>query len=182
MKQKSYSSLLENTKGREVVNLNPVKSGIDRKIRSELLETAKLKYGYAEAFGDKIPAYIQGAYTDDTFAGEESPNKLIAADDIDAEGRLMLYHATQSGGMDMISLMTAFNPERLKDFVKTSAADGTHTYIEDTEFLPTLSKEEIAHWWYMSERAIKVYVKKLIKVADRDDAAAVAAHYSDKST
>jgi hypothetical protein len=173
--QEYYSSLLENTKGREIVNPNPAASGIGHKIRSEMTEGVKDKYGYTEAFG-KMPTYIYDGYPD-AFAGEHSPEELAVADDIDAQGRLMLYHTMESGGMSMISLMAAFKPERVKDFVKTSP-DGSRTYIKGNEFLPTLSKEEIAHWWNTSERAIAMYVKRLIDVADREDAAEIAAHYN----
>lgn len=177
--QEYYSSLLENTKGREIVNPNPAASGIDRKIRSEMLEDVKDKYGYTEALGEKMPTYIWDAYPD-AFAGEYSPEELAVADDIDAQGRLMLYHTMESGGMTMISLMAAFPPERVKDFVQTSP-DGARTFINGNDFLRTLSKEEITHWWNTSERAIATYVKRVIDVADREDAAKVAAHYSGKS-
>jgi len=178
--QEYYSSLLENTKGREVVNPNPAASGIDQKIRSEMFSAIQEKHGYnAEAFDGKMPTYVFDGYPD-AFAGESSPQELAVSDDIDAQGRLMLYHAMESGGMTMISLMAAFEPERVKDFVKTSP-DGTRTFINGNEFLPTLSKEEITHWWNTSERAIATYVNKVINVSDREDAAAVAAHYSDKS-
>lgn len=178
--QEYYSSLLENTKGREVVNPNPAASGIDQKIRSEMFSAIQEKHGYnAGAFDGKMPTYVFDGYPD-AFAGESSPQELAVSDDIDAQGRLMLYHTMESGNMTMISLMAAFEPGRVKDFVKTSP-DGTRTFINGNEFLPTLSKEEITHWYNTSERAIATYVKKLIDVADRDDAAAVAAHHSDKS-
>lgn len=177
--QDYYSSMLENTKGREVINPNPTASGVDRKIRSEMFSSVMKKRGYnPEVFDGKIPTYVYDGYPN-AFAGEYSPQELAVADNIDAQGRLMLYHTMESGGMTMVSLMAAFEPERVKDFVKTSP-DGTRTFIDGNEFLPTLSKEEITHWWNMSESAIATYVKKLIDVADREDAAEVAAHYSGK--
>lgn len=178
--QEYYSSLLENTKGREIVNPNPTTSGIDRKIRSEMLEDVKDKHGYSEALGDKMPANIHDGYPD-AFAGEYSPEELAVADDIDAQGRLMLYRTMESSGMTMISLMAAFPPERIKDFVQTSP-DGARTFINGNDFLRTLSKEEITQWWKTSERAIATYVKKLIDVSDRQDATEVAEHYSNKGS
>lgn len=175
--QEYYSSLLENTKGREVINPNPVVSGIDEKIRSEMFSAVMEKRRYnAEAFGGKMPTYVYGGYPD-TFRGERSPRDLAVADNIDAGDRLTLYRAMESGGMTMVSLMTAFEPERVKDFVRTSP-DGTLTFIDGNKFLPTLSKEEIIHWWKMSEQTIITYVEKLIKVADREDAAEIATHYN----
>lgn len=177
--QQYYTSLLENTKGREVVNPNPAVSGIDRKIRSEMLESAKDKFGYAEAFDANMPASIFDGYPN-AFAGEWSPEELAVADDIDAEGRQMLFQTMESGGMNLISLMATFKPERVKDFIKTSQ-DGKRTFIDGNELLPTLSKEEIADWYKKSEQIIATYVQKLIKVADREDAAEVAAYYRGNS-
>lgn len=178
--QKYYSSLLENTKGREIVNPNPATSGIDRKIRSELFEEVKGKSGYGEAFGDKMPTFVFDGYPDG-MAYEESPEDLAVADDIDAEGRAMLHYTLQSGGMEMISLMAALKPDRVKDFVRAFSHTPDKFLVDGNKFLPTLSKEEITAWWNKSERAIKVYVHRLIKIADREDAAEVVAHYSGKS-
>ena len=174
--QEYYSALLENTKGREVVNPNPASSGIDRKIRAEMTNGIRRRHGYEEALGDNLPTFINDGYPD-AFAGEYSPEELAVADDIDAQGRRMLYYTMESGGMEMISLMATFKPERVKEFIKTSS-DGKRTYVDGNEFLPTLTKEEISHWYNTSERAIATYVMKLIDVADRDDASKIAAHYT----
>ncbi len=173
--QEYYSSLLENTKGREVVNPNPAVSGIDKKIRSEMFTRIQKKSGYSEAFGDNPPTYVYDGYPD-TFAGEYSPQKIAAGDGIDDTGRLMLYHIMESGGMTMISLMLTFGPERVEDFVRTSS-DGQRTFVDGNEFLPTLTQEEISKWWNNSEHALASYVRRLIDVADREDFAEVAEHY-----
>ena len=174
--QERYSSLLENTKGREVVNPNPTISGIDRTIRSEMFSGVMEERGYTEAFGDKPPVSIYDGYPD-AFAGEYTPEELAVADDIDAQGRLMLYRTMESGGMTMISLMKTFEPERIKDFIHTSS-DGSRAFLNGNDFLPTLSKEEIIKWWNNSERAIATYVKKLIDVANREDVIEIAAYYN----
>lgn len=176
--QEYYSSLLENTKGREVVNPNPTISGIGRKIRSEMFVKAKKKYGYGEAFGDEMPTYVHDGYPH-TCAGECSPDDLAVSDEIDTAGRLMLYRTMENGGMTMSSLMATFEPDRVKNFVSTSR-DGLRTCVKGNDFLPTLTKEEIIKWWNVSERCIANYVKRLINVADRDDAHEIAAHYNDK--
>ena len=170
-----YSSLLENTKGREIVNPNPVISGVDKKIRSEMYQKFQEKSGYKEAFGDRLPTAIINAYPD-AFAGEYSPQELAVSDEIDVQGRNMLYSTMESGGMNMISLMATFEPDRIKDYVRTSP-DGSYTFIEGSEFLPTLTQEEIQKWWNTSEQAIASYVQRLINVADRDDVAEIAEHY-----
>ena len=170
-----YSSLLEKTKGREVVNPNPAVSGVDKKIRSEMFIEMQKKSGFAEAFGDKPPTYVLDGYPN-TMAGEYSPDEIATGDEIDATGRLMLYHTMESGGMTMISLMTTFGPDRVKDFVRTSP-DGVRTFIDGNAFLPTLTQEEIIKWWNNSERAIAIYVQRLINVTNRDDVVEIASHY-----
>lgn len=174
--QEYYSSLLENTKGREIVNPNPAISGVDRKIRSEMFGKIQEKSGYKEAFGDRLPTYVYDGYPD-AMAGEYSPQELAVSDEIDAQGRLMLYHTMESGGMEMISLMATFGPDRIKDFVRSSP-DGSRTFVDGNEFLPTLTQEEIQKWWNNSEGAIASYVQRLINVADRDDVAEIAEHYN----
>ena len=174
--QAYYSSLLENTKGREVVNPNPAASGVDKIIRTEMFAKIQEKSGYAEAFGDNPPTYVYDGYPN-VMAGEYSPAELAVSDKIDAAGRLMLYHTMESGGMTMTSLMATFGPDRVKDFVRTSP-DGARTFIDGDAFLPTLTQEEIAKWWNNSENAIASYVKRLVNVADRDDIAEIAAHYN----
>lgn len=174
--QEYYSALLENTKGREVVNPNPAISGIDEKIRSEIFAKIQNRSGYTEAFGDRVPMYVHDAYPE-AFAGEYSPEELAVSDEIDPAGRRMLYNTLESGGMEMISLMATFSPDRVKDFVQTSR-DGSRTFINGSEFLPTLSKEEIKDWWENSEKAILTYVSRLINVADRYDAREIATHYN----
>ena len=170
-----YSSLLENTKGREVVNPNPTISGIDDKIRSEMFAQILNKTGFAKAFGDIPPTDIHDGYPN-AMAGEYSPAEIAAGDEIDQAGRLMLYRTMESGGLTMTSLVATFGPDRIKDHVRVSP-NGKRSYIDGNTFLPTLTQEEIQKWWNNSERAIAGYVRRLINVADRDDVAGIAAHY-----
>lgn len=171
-----YTELLENTKGREVVNPNPVESGIDKIILHEMFNKIKKDTGFEEAFeGENFPNYIYGAYPD-ACAGEYSPSELAVSDKIDAEGRGMLYEVIEGGPLTMTSLMASFTPDRVKEFVKTSP-DGKRTYMMGSDFLPTLSKEEIIHWWRRTQGAKYGYVKRLINFPDRDDASAIVAKY-----
>lgn len=171
-----YSELLENTKGREVVNPNPVESGIDKMILREMFDKVKKSTGFEEAFeGTKFPSYISDAYPD-AFVGEYSPSELAVSDEIDTQGRQLLYEVIEGGSLTMTTLMASFTPDRVKEFVKTSP-DGKRTYIMGSDFLPTLSKEEIIHWWRRTQGAKNGYVKRLINFPDRDDASAIVAKY-----
>lgn len=170
-----YSALLENTKGREVVNPNPAVSGVDERIRSEMFQSIKEKSGFADAYGDNFPTYVYGGYPN-VMAGEYSPAEIAVNDEIDETGRHMLYQAMESGGMTMISIMATFGPDRVKDYVKTSS-DGERTVIDGDRFLPSLTQDEIKQWWINSEWAIASYVKRLINVSERGDIAEIAAHY-----
>lgn len=172
-----YSKLLENTKGRGVINPNPATSGIDNTIRGEMLAIAKQKCGYEEAFeGARMPTYIFDAYPD-AMAGEYSPEELAVSGEIDVQGRQLLYNTLESGGVEMISLMKTFRPERIKPFVRTGS-DGKHTFVDGSEFLPTLTTEEITKWWQNSEQSIFNYVRRMLNVADRPDAQEILNHYA----
>lgn len=170
-----YSSILENTKGREVINPNPAASGIDKRIRNGMFGGAQYQFGYVEAFGKNLPTFIYDGYGG-AYAGEYTAQALELADNIDDDTRQLLYETMESGGMTMVSLMATFSPDRIKDFVKTSP-DGARTSIQGSEFLPTLTKEEIIEWYKTSERAITAYVQKLINFSDRKDADEIVAFY-----
>jgi len=174
-----YSSLLENTKGREIVDPNPVVSGVDKLILSEMRTKIRATSGYDEAFeGSMIPGGIFDAYPDE-MAGEYSPQGLAVSDEIDARGRRALYEVLEDGSLTMTSLMVSFPPERIKEFVHTTP-DGSRAYIMGSDFLPTLSQEYIEHWWRRSQGAKSGYVKRLINFPDRDDVATIAAAYAPK--
>lgn len=172
-----YSALLENTKGRDVVNPNPAVSGIDRVILLEMFHKVKKETGYEEAFKDaNFPTYIANAYPD-AFAGEYSPAELAVSKEIDSEGRGMLYEVIENGPLTITSLMASFSPDRIKEFIRTSS-DGKRTYVMGSDFLPTLSKEEIIHWWRRTQGAKNGYVKRLINFSEREDAATIVAKYA----
>lgn len=174
--QDYYTALLENEKGREVFNPNPAVSGIDKKIRSEMFERLQEKFGYKEAFGDIMPTSIYNSYygkKDDI----PSPQKLAVSDKINGLGRLMLYRILESGGMEMMSLMNTFSPERVEDFVYSSLSD-SQSYVNGRDFLPTLTQEEVQKWMLSSELLIGEYVVSLINATDRGDIAEIAGHYN----
>lgn len=172
-----YSSLLENTKGREVLNPNPAISGIDKIILSEMYMKTKKKTGFEEAFeGTTFPNYIYDAYPN-AFAGEYSPDELAVSSNVNSQGRRMLYEVLENGSLTMTSLMASFTPDRIKEFVKTSP-DGKRTFIMGSDFLPTLSQDEITHWWKLTQGAKTAYVKHLINFPDREDATTIVAQYT----
>lgn len=172
-----YSSVLENIKGREVVNPNPDVSGINKKIRSEMFAETQQEFGYAVEFDDRPPTYVLDGFPN-AMAGEHTLDEIAVGEEIDAAGRLMLFNVMESGGMTMTSLMRTFSPDRVRDFVRTSGdGDGARTFIDGNAFLPTLTQEEIKNWWNNSENTIARYVTRIINVTDRADAAEIAECY-----
>lgn len=178
--QARYTELLENTKGREVVNLNPMVSGLNNKIHYEMFLSAIEHRGYKEALGNTIPTYLYDAYPD-ALAGEEDPNELAVSDDIDAIHKQKLFEAIENGPLAMVSLMAALPPERIQEFVKKSP-NTARVFVDASEFLPTLTAQEIEEWWVKSQHVIAAYVRRVIKVADRADVEEIAARYKPKST
>jgi hypothetical protein len=174
--QAFYSQVLEETKGQQIVNPNPAVSSLDQHLRREMYQHVAQEKGYDQAFANQRPTYIFGAYDDDTLVGEESREHLLVAENIDDTGREMLHEALQSGGMEIISLMAAFPPERVGQYIKTSS-DGRRTYLEGGRFLPTLTPAEIKQWWTASHQQTVNYVHKIIHFADRPDAANIAGWY-----
>lgn len=174
--QAYYSSLLENTKGREVINPNPATSSIDKKIRDEMLTLAREKCGYNEAFKDEaMPTIIVDAYPD-ALAGEFSPKELAVSEEVDDLGRQMLYETLESK-VTMISLMKSFGPERIMPFVRTRRYDNG-TYLDGGDFIPTLTQKEIHNWWNQTQGSLKAYVMRMIYVSDRPDAQNILVHYT----
>lgn len=169
-----YSTLLTQQKGRELANINPSESGLDALVRQEMFEKLAAQEGYAKAF-DRMPLYVFGGHGD-TFVNDESPDTLTVSPDIDENTRRMLFHVLSSPHMDILSIMKAFPPDRIGEYVRTSS-DGARTFIVGDEFLPTLTKDEIIDLYTSHEHILVSYVVRLINVADRPDVEQIAAQY-----
>jgi hypothetical protein len=172
--QQYYSALLENTKGREVIDLSPTISNIDSKVRLELRAKVQEQSGYLDAFDGDPPIAIDDPYPD--VMVEKTPDSLAVSEDIDEKGREMLYQTLGVPSMAIISLMLTFKPERVRDFVREGRFGGGYEIAGD-KFLPTLTQEEITEWWRNSQVVLASYVRRLIDVSDRDDIEEIAARY-----
>jgi hypothetical protein len=104
--QRYYSQILENGKGREIVNPNPALSRVDKIIYSEMFKVCVDKYG----FGDSAPSYVDEGY-DCFFDEDRSSENLRVSDAVGAAERRALHEVLSSGWAE-VSLMPAFSPER----------------------------------------------------------------------
>jgi hypothetical protein len=169
--QEYYSGILENGKGREIVNPNPALSRLDKIIKGEMFKRCAAKYG----FGDSAPSYVDEGY-DCFFAEDRSPENLKVSDAVGSAERRAL-HEVLSSGWSMVSLMIAFSPERVNQHLKTDP-NTNHKFLDGDLFIPTLSDSEIQNWYFENYRVITSYVLHLINVSDRPDAEDIAAIYS----
>jgi hypothetical protein len=83
-----YTAILQNTKGRDIINLDPSLAGIDRWQTGIMAEKAAKEIGYV----GNLPTYEVRAYGD-AFAGELTPADLVVNADISEEGRNKLHLA-----------------------------------------------------------------------------------------
>lgn len=168
-----YSNLLENQKGREVINPNPATHGVDRKIAQELTQVVAENSGYTDE--TRIPRYIKNGYGD-AMAGEYTAEELVVANEISTQGRHNLNLVLTDGRFTPIALMRAFPPARIERFLK--ANENGSTYVDGDEFVASLSEEEITKFAKASVVVKASYVKRLIEFTDRSDAAEIIDAYS----
>lgn len=169
--QNYYSQLLENIKGRKVLDPNPAATMLQERIRTEMLYAGAEFAGYTDQLGDQIPKYITGGYS-----GVQSPRNLMVNSQVSDEGRDHLYDILENHGMTTVSLVYTFGPEQVKDYIKKSPLE-THSFIDGDQFIPTLAMKDIYKWRLTSEAAIMNYVTEIINIADRSDVADIVASY-----
>lgn len=166
--QKYYSSLLKETSGRDIVDLDPTTSGIDRKIIGGMFSDIMADTDeHAEVLDHHTPTRIVRGYADNDI------NKYRFQPDLQ-------YDNDHDLAIELMSFMIVCDPKHTKDFVEISQ-DGTCTVKFDA-LLATLSEED-AKQYRLGVQALRYeYVKRIIDIANREDATEVAAHYSDKNT
>lgn len=168
--QDYYSGILENGKGREIVNPNPAWSRLDKLIYREMFKVCVDRYG----FGDSAPSRVGDGY-DCFFAEDRSPENLRVSDAVGSAERRELHKVLSSGWAE-VSLMPAFHPERVIKHLETSPKTN-QKYLDGNSFIPSLSDSEIQNWCSHNYNVIKSYVIRVINVSDRPDAEDIAAIY-----
>lgn len=159
-----YSNLLENQKGREVINPNPAVHNVDRKIANDLREVVSEKSGYTDI--SKMPRYVSNGYGD-AMAGELTSQDLVVAENISDTARRNLDLVLRDGQFTPLAIMKAFPSKRIEQYLKTTKS--ANAYIDGDEFVESLSEDEITDLAKASIVVKASYVKRLIEFSDRAD-------------
>ena len=179
--KKYYSDILENTKGRKLVDISTNHGGLGSKLFSEIAGETRQKYGYTSAFGDKAPSKIDSFYSREP-RGESSPNDLRVGKNVDDRHRLMLFQTLEGGGTEMTAIMRALPPERVKKFVKSKGRGYEQVnFLIGKKFIPSLTNDEIEAIWTASNDIAIDYVRKVINITDRNDYPFYAKFYRDSA-
>lgn len=162
-----YSSLLEETTGRDIIDLDPTVSGVDRKIVSDIFSEIMTESDeHAEILGGRTPMRVVRGYDDNDI------NKYLYQPDLE-------YDNDHDLAIELMSFMVVCNPKHIKDFIEISQ-DGTCT-VKFNALLATLPEED-AKQYRLGVQALRYeYVKRLIDIADRKDAKEVSAYYRNTS-
>ncbi len=169
-----YSSLLENTRGRELVDLDPSRSNLD--YWCALLATAKS----AEEVGynGPIPTFIWGAFGDafageysPAFEGEYSPENIAVNETISNESRKKLYQSiTDKAELSALPAMLRLIKDKgldPSDFIEHYPADPDlprsrdRTFLKGDELIPLLSERDIDFVYDESFKERRNYVLAL---------------------
>jgi hypothetical protein len=167
-----YSALLENQKGRDVINPNPASHGVDNRIVDELAEMVVEKTGHDSRL--KRPVIVLGGYGD-AMAGEYTSDVLALSPDISDNGRNSLQRVLQNRQLAVLSIAAALPPERISPHIHEH--NNGSVYIDADALVPSLSEEEITKLLKSSLLAERKYVKCLIDFSDRADASLIVDHY-----
>jgi hypothetical protein len=176
--KKLFSEILENQKGRELVNPNPEKVGLDLFLLNNIAISVAREKGWKQ-----IPQYIFAPYASD--ANYEASN-LVLGEGTGVLDRNTLHHVLSDEKFSVVSAIKTFNFDRVKDYIEEVKADGNLVksdwcFMRGENFIKTLSKDEIKNWYY-SHSALKVeYVEQVVSFSERPDADAIVQVYQDKS-
>ncbi len=159
-----YASLLENTKGREVVDLDPSRSNLDYWCALQATAKSAEEVGY----NGPIPTYIWGAFGD-AFAGEYSPENIAVNETISNESRKKLYQSIADRA-ELFALPVMLRIIKDKgldpsDFTKHYPADPPRshdrTLLEGDKLIPLLSEKDIDFVYAQSFKERRNYVLAL---------------------
>jgi hypothetical protein len=136
-----YSSLLRNTHGRQIVDLNPGRVKADWSYTRQAIELAAQETGY----DGPIPTHVFDSFGD-AMAGEYTPNDLMVNNDVSKEGRDKLYKsiADNSGRFTVPAFLKLIKNKGLNpsDFIKHVESSG-NTFLLGREILPILDEADI---------------------------------------
>jgi Fic/DOC family len=136
-----YSSLLKNTGGRQIVDLNPGRVNAEWAYTRQAIELAAKETDY----NGPIPTHVFDSFGD-AMAGEYTPDDLMINSEISNEARDKLYKsiADNSGRFTVPAFIRLIKNKGLNpsDFIKQVESSG-NTFLLGREILPILDETDI---------------------------------------
>ncbi len=173
--QRYFSDILQETKGREVLNPNPAEHALDERIVGDMHAEVERRQGYTVG---TAPAFLLGGY--DAMPDEWDASNLMVSETISAEDRAMLDNVLNDGGsFPSLSILAVMPREVLTPYIMRRH-DG-FVLIRGDELIPSLTSEQIRQLAGVSRELKNEYVRRLIHFSDWPDAQAITNEYLDSS-
>jgi hypothetical protein len=157
-----YSAILENTKGRDIVNPDPSLVGIDK----VLARRAHNKIVKERGINEPIPTYVLDGYNG-AFANEETPDQLAVSSDISVDARNKLHDVLMDSPFVATTILTVVPFEQIAQYIK-SYDGGKRVAIDGDSFVASLSEEQIQDLYRASQIGKREYVRSLIELSEDD--------------
>lgn len=157
-----FTALLENTKGRTIVNPDPSIKGVDTILAKRARNAAAENRGW----DGPIPTYVLDGYGG-AFVNEETPDQLMVSDDVSDDARMKLHNVLRDSPFEAATLIKALPPEQIKPYIK-ALDNGSRVLIDGDQLVATLSEEQINDLYEASQLGKREYVRSLINL-DEDD-------------
>jgi len=177
--QDLYYKILENTKGRDSVDVDTRK--IESLFIHELRQSTKEENNW-----EKAPKFIVFPNANIFTPGEHQiSDELELNDDVSGHYnyRSALHYILSDKTFSAISIMAAFTYDRAKDYLESyegTSNDGAKSgdaSLRGDHFIKSLNRSEISIWHHYHDEIKREYVENLISFSQRPDADRIVAAY-----
>ena len=157
-----FTAILENTKGRDVINPDPSLNGVDKILAKRARNEAAREKGIAES----IPTYVLDGYNG-AFANEETPDQLAVADTISDGARQKLHDVLRDSPFEVATIISVLPREQIMPYIK-SYDEGKRVALDGDALVASLSEKQINDLHEASRAGKREYVRALINLSEED--------------
>lgn len=155
-----FTSLLENTKGREVVDLNPSRQHIDYVLANRMAKAAAAEKGLEEP----LPTYVFDGYNG-AFVNEQSPDQLTVGPNISSEAREKLHFVMMDGYFTIATFLKVLPVGQIRQFIK-SFENGKRIALDGDSLLAGLTEDQIDQLYETAIKNKREYIEHIINLGD----------------
>lgn len=155
-----YSSLLENTVGREVIDPNPHNHNLDSWIAEVLRKDTMTEAGY----DGTMPTHVYGGYGE-VCVEDQTPDELMVDPSTSEENKNKLHNVLMDRKFAAGTFFRALPKEMVEQYIKKVEFKGGSTcFIRGDELVSKLTEEQIDKLYAEAQNQKYEYVRALISL------------------